>query len=325
MISIDALKNLVLQTQELSHKGIHSFDFKDGKKTFYCGTNALEIFIEKNNIIKIYSAAPIDYLPVKGGIILSIGSTKEHNLARLDSFRSGIRYATCPLPLSNDSFVTDRWGGAIDKAADIMNFPTAVILDWKICLHEGLEKNLPGVGEASGLVTSTYDYLKAHNIEDSNLYWEEVKAYVNRLFYLWQSGSSDESRIIALGAVLSFKGLLMRLCADNSIGASCDHMISYFLQASGFQLPHGVLVFMGVLISLMAIDEGLCDFYLRIGRNIGLIHESDIILLLKLDFHNLFQESAQLRPLRKTFIRDISTEESYKIGERFKRKVHSYV
>ncbi|UCH97068.1 MAG: iron-containing alcohol dehydrogenase [Candidatus Aminicenantes bacterium] len=325
MISIDALQNLIFQSRELSHAGIHSFDFEDGKKTFYCGSNALEAFIEKNNIMKIYSTVPIDYRAVKEGIILSIGSTREHNMARLDSFKSGIQYATCPLPFSNDSFVTDRWGGSIDKPASIMNFPTAVILDWKICLNEGLEKNLPGVGEASGLVTSIYDYLKVHKIENITLYWEEAKTYVNRLLYLWQSNGCDESRIIDLGAVLSFKGLLMRRCADNSIGASCDHMISYFLQASGFQLPHGVLVFIGMLISLMAIDEELCDFYLRIGRNIGLIHESDIILLLKLDFHNLFQESARLRPLRKTFIRDISTEESYKIGERFKRRIRSYV
>ncbi|MDQ1351330.1 MAG: glycerol-phosphate dehydrogenase [Acidobacteriota bacterium] len=307
--------------RQLTKQGVHDVDFKDRKTTFYCGHNALEVFIKNNKVFKTFSDENIKHTLVDEGLILSVGRTKQHDMARLDSFNCGINYATCPLPLSNDSFLSDRYNGSTDKAALIMHFPRVVILDWKLCQSKGIAENLPGVGEVAGLVTSVYDYFITHGEDNFTPFWHEIKKIVNDLFDIWESNTSDEFRIIHLGAALSFKGMLMRTCGDNSIGASCDHMISYFLQESGFQLPHGVLVFMGMLISLLVINEDLFDYYFKFGKEIGLIQNKDMMKLLELDFCDLFRNSASLRPNRKTILRDISRDDAYIIGEKFKRRL----
>ncbi len=317
-------QKILFASRQLVNEGLYDVDFNDGRISFYCGHNALETFIKNNKIFKTFSNKIIKHTFDDDGIILSIGRTKQHDMARLDSFKNGINYATCPLPLSNDSFLTDRYHGSADEAALIMHFPSVVILDWKLCQSEGLHKNLQGVGEVAGLVTSVYDYLLTHGKEEFSPLWEEIKNLVNTLFEIWKSNTSDEVRIISLSMALSYKGMLMRVCGDNSIGASCDHMIAYFLQKSGFQSPHGVLVFMGMLISLMVISEDLCDYYLGLGKEIGLIQSDDIMNLLAFDFCDLFQKSASLRPNRKTFLRDISKKESFIIGEKFKRRLVSH-
>jgi len=314
-------QKILLVSRQLTEEGCHDVDFKNGKTTFYCGHNALEVFIKNNKVFKAFSDENSKYPLNDEGFILSVGRTKQHDMARLDSFNNGINYATCPLPLSNDSFFSDRYNGAPEKAASIMHFPRAVILDWKLCQSKGLAENLPGVGEVAGLVTSAYDYFITHGEDTFTSFWQEIKKIVNALFDIWKSNTSDEFRIIYLSAALSFKGMLMRTCGDNSIGASCDHMISYFLQESGFQLPHGVLVFMGMLISLLVIDEDLFDYYFKQGEAIGLIQNKDMMKLSKLDFYDLFQNSASLRPNRKTLLRSISREDAYIIGEKFKGRL----
>jgi glycerol dehydrogenase-like iron-containing ADH family enzyme len=318
--------------RKLAERGTHSAECRGRRGVYFCGPHALDRYHDMCNgkVIRLFSDRHLPGFCCSEGAaqILSVGRTVVHDQARSCAAEAGVSYATCPLPLSNDSFCTDRYGGEPSRAARRLDFPAAIILDWGLCESAGLDANKPGLGEAMGLVTSVRDFALCSAEHAAEECVPLVDAAVDLLFESWNSADTPPQRKLALlGASLSLKGLMIGLLATNDIVAGCDHMVSYELKHRGVGWPHGSLVAAGVLMTLPLFDgvpEGMVDKLTRSSLTTGLLTIADLQRLERMDIGEVLNGAVNTRPERNTLLRRLTPQAVAAAVVKIRRIVSEY-
>ena len=303
-------------------QGVHYAEYSGIQTTYFCGPQALDRYVRQCNgkIFKLFSEDSFTGIQCSNDAeqILSIGRSESHDQARRFSSARGHPYTTCPLPLSNDCFATDRAGGSSSQAAAKLDFPSAIILDWTLCAGIGLDPNRSGLGEVMGLVASIRDFKLCSESHAMAGFVQEVDAMINRLLTCWGNPYEDsESKIALLGACLCMKGLLIGLAGTNDAVAGCDHLVGYELKSRGINWPHGSLVAAGVLITLPLfpdVPEEMIQRLAGFSFSSGLLTTNDLRSLENFGIVGILRNAPSTRPERKTLLRHLTPQDEERVA-----------
>ncbi len=314
---VNTHKKVLAFSENLVNQGVHIAEHNGGQTKYFCGPEALDSYQKAYAgglaILSTKAKHPtFSVLKSDKKQILSIGRSRLHEEARKLAWTTGLLYSTCPIPLSNDCFATDRAGGSLSRPADILTFPSDIILDWGLCLGEGFDENRFGLGEVLGLVTSVRDFAQITGDVAITNFVAEIDFAVEHLFASWIDTEKGATiKLALLGAYLSMKGLLIRVAGTNNIVAGCDHLISYELARMGLKWPHGRLIAAGVLLSIPLFRDGTNDRLKRIASfcfSVNLLRVEDLRSIIDLGIGNILKKALITRPERKTVLRQLSPE-----------------
>jgi glycerol dehydrogenase-like iron-containing ADH family enzyme len=275
-------------------------------------------------------------------IILSVGGAREHNIAREFLFKKKCdkqsQLITAPVPLTNDSFGTNRsspYFGKVEFPSRETFYPSKIIIDLDLLEHTNMQENKNGIGEVIGFYYSLYDYYTVRRLSPPKNLIENVERNISNLITSLKEKKVTWIKLLAINLIE--KCLIMRKIKDNQIGAGGDHLIAYALENyykndKNFNYrvpPHGKLVYLGSVIMASLFPEWKYSFFtleklIDIGMRVGILKFEDFNLLLNATNKNnkLIKVALQMRPSRPTSLSNLSPariRDSYvKINEIFK-------
>lgn len=246
--------------------------------------------------------------------IVSIGGFQVHNQGKKEAQSFNIDLTTIPIPLSNDSFGTNRYSITDNEQSPSIrsDYPRRTIIDLQELRKFGIRHSYNGVGEFLGLYYSVIDYAQKDDITPDEECLSYIIENIEHMVHLFNEGNAREMlRYIAI--VLVIKILIMRTNEDHRIGCGIDHSIARILEREhGF--PHGKAVYMGCLIVSLLLPEwekwGLSFSALKdLGYPLGFLEKEDIEILHQINIENLVQEAIIIRQDRKTMLQRLSKEQ----------------
>ena len=328
-MNIETYKHVQTFWDILSKPGIHRADYRNVRTTYYCGPQALDRYREQcgGELFKLFAedVYPAFWCSRDASQILSIGRSRSHDQSRRFASETGHPYSTCPLPMSNDCFATDRWGGSFSRAAAQLGFPSVIILDWSLCASVGLDPNKYGLGGVRGLVASIRDFRSCSESHAVAGFVPDVDAMVDRLFDCWSNPrETPESKIAVLGASLCMKGLLIGLAGTNDVVAGCDHLIGYKLKSKGIKWSHGSLVAAGVLMTLPIFPDVPVEMVLKLARfslSAGLLTTENLRFLEHVGIADILRDAPITRPKRKTLLRHLTHQDEERVKVSVRRVI----
>lgn len=318
---VETYEQMLEFCDKLTKQGIHYSECCSEKTTYICGSQALDEYHKKcgGKVFFLFSRDRFAKFRCSKNAahILSIGQSRSHEKARRLAFKLGRPYATCPLPLSNDCFATDRSGGSSSQAAEKLVFPSMIILDWSLCASAGIDPNKFGIGEVMGLVVSIRDFISHSKGHAINRFLQSIDKAVEQLLDCWMDpNESTESKIASLGACLCMKGLLIRLTGVNDVIAGCDHLIGYELKSRGLKWPHGILVTVGTLLTLPLfsdVPEKTVQKIANFSFSTGLLTTDNLRSIENMDITSILRNASHTRPERQTLLQRLTCYDEEKV------------
>lgn len=314
-------------------EGSHSVEADTSHTTYFSGSHALQDYRAQygGSLFALFSDTTMTEFKrsTQANHILSVGSAEAHDQARRYSMETGHPYVTCPIPLANDSFSTNRLLGAANCAAFKTQFPCIVVLDWDLCRGVGTESNVLGLGEAIGLITSMRDFVKSMERTDGDELISFVDSITNDLLSCWtqQETATQMLRIPKLAACLSVKGLLIQLLGTNTAIASCDHLVAYELSVRGIEWPHGKLVLAGVLLTLPLVhdySESETNRLMKLAMETKLLTSDNVRCILGQDIADILKAAPARRPRRNTSLRGLTDKDREIAADRMRSVLQDY-
>lgn len=317
-VRINTVYNLRTFYEKLITEGNHPIESDTSHMTYFSGSHALRDYRAQygGTVFELFSDTTMTEFKrsTQANHIMSVGSAEAHDQARRCSMETGHSYVTCPIPLANDSFSTDRVLGSVNCAAFKTQFPCIVVLDWDLCRSVGVESNVFGLGEAIGLITSMRDFVKTMERNDGYELISFVDSITEDLLLCWtqQETPTQRLRIPKLAAYLSVKGLLIQLLGTNTPIASCDHLVAYELSLRGFEWPHGKLVLAGVLLTLPLVhdySESEANRLMKLAIETKLLTPANVHRILRQDIADILKAAPARRPRRNTSLRGLKDKD----------------
>lgn len=261
----------------------------------------------------------------KVNYILSIGGAREHNVAKELLFKANERnkseLVTVPLPLSNDSFGTNRSSpnfGKVEVPSRETLYPSIIIIDLDLLNNINESLNVLGIGEVIGLYYSLWDYYSIRNLSPPRSLISNIERSIYDLTISLKSDKIIWLKLLA--TCLIEKCLIMRQARDNQIGAAGDHLIAYALKYNSRnckdknykRYSHGKLVYLGSVAMAGLFPEWEYRFFslenlINLGIEIGLLDYSDLNLLVDKLKNRLITLALQMRPNRLTYLITVSS------------------
>ncbi len=257
--------------------------------------------------------------------VLSIGGAQEHNIAKefLLNTKSGKQQqlVTAPVPLSNDSFGTNRSSPSFKKVEIPSReslYPSRILIDF--ALFEDVDDilHLRGVGEAIGLYYSLWDYYSIRKSSPPESLIDDVEKSISGLIYSIKDKKTIWTRLLALNLIE--KCLVMRVAGDNQIGAGGDHLIAYALECycgngkddNCRKLSHGKLVYLGSVAMAALFPEWKYSFFslenlIDFGMEMNILEHRDLNLLVDISTNGLIPLALRMRPYRLTSLSTLSS------------------
>lgn len=235
--------------------------------------------------------------------VLSIGSFETHNKAKYFSNSHNFRLITVPVPLTNDSFGTNRISILSGPSVE-GDYPAKTIFDINLIDSIPFRINVLGVGEFISLFTSIIDFysIRSPKIPDSIIMF--IGEIASRLLSTSEQGSKKFIHLLA--SALLFKILIMRISPDYQIGCGVDHILAGYFEKV-LKIPHGKAVYIGMLISLLLFPEwekyGFSFSNMEnYGIRIGIISPSDLDKATAIKVSDIILNACKMRPARLTKI-----------------------
>ena len=246
--------------------------------------------------------------------IVSIGGFQVHNQGKKEAQSFNFDLTTIPIPLSNDSFGTNRYSITDNEQSPSIrsDYPRRTIIDLQELEKFGIHHSYNGVGEYLGLYYSVIDYAQKDDITPDEECLSYIIENVDHIIHLFDDGNEREMlRYIAI--VLVLKILIMRTNEDHRIGCGIDHSIARIFERE-HRFPHGKAVYMGCLIVSLLLPEwekwGMSFSSLKnLGHSLGFWGKEDIGFLSQIDIENLVQEAIKIRQDRKTMLQRLSRKQ----------------
>ena len=246
--------------------------------------------------------------------IVSIGGFQVHNQGKKEAKSLNYDLTTIPIPLSNDSFGTNRYSITDNEQSPSIrsDYPRRTIIDLQELEKFGICHSYNGVGEFLGLYYSVIDYAQKDDIAPDKECLSYIIENIEHLVYLFNDGNERETlRYIAI--VLVIKILIMRINEDHRIGCGIDHSIARILERE-HKYPHGKAVYIGCLIVSLLLPEwekwGLSFSLLKdLGHSLGFLGKEDLVILHQTNIEDLVQEAILIRQDRKTMLQRLSKEQ----------------
>jgi glycerol dehydrogenase-like iron-containing ADH family enzyme len=261
----------------------------------------------------------------RASYLISIGGTNEHNYIKeyCSSMPNRKKMICVPVPLSNDSFCTNRSSRLCDDVlveSRETTYPTEILIDLSILGKLEKYLNLVGLGEVIGFYYSLRDYSYTNNEQiDRSLINRLEENITDIVDHLHNYGNEWLKR---LAQSLILKCLVMRVMENNRIGAGGDHLIAYALESlnsrnnreADTRLPHGELVFCGSIVMSALLPQWDYKIFslerlIAFGRENGFLHDRTIGVLLGGLNAQLIQLAISSRPNRKTILMSLSEED----------------
>ena len=256
--------------------------------------------------------------------ILSIGGAKEHNVAKEFLFKNNknkfIELITVPIPLSNDSFCTNRFSpryGNIVTPSLGSTYPSKIIIDLDILNEIESNGNMGGIGEVVGLYYSIWDYYSVRKLSPPMEIITNIEYDIRKL--ITEVKNSEKKWLKLLSLELIKKCFIMRVFKDHQIGASGDHLIAYGIEyylknmnKFSDNFSHGKLVYLGSIVMAALFPEWEYRFFslknlIDVGINLKLINYEDLDLLVYMMKKGMIIDFAiKTRPKRPTSLSAIS-------------------
>lgn len=259
--------------------------------------------------------------------ILSIGGAKEHNVAK--EFLSESKevkqshLVSVPVPLSNDSFGTNRSSrcfGKVEVPSRETLYPYKIIIDFNLLGDMEKDLNMIGVGEVIGLYYSLCDYYLIRGISPPERLINNVEKNIYNLIISLKGEKIIWLKFLAINLIE--KCLIMRVAKDNQIGAGGDHLIAYTLEYSCRnrkknnncrKLSHGKLVYLGSVAMAALFPEWEYRIFslkniIDLGMGIGIIDFRSLNFLLKMLKIDLIPLALQMRPYRLSSLSTLSSD-----------------
>lgn len=238
--------------------------------------------------------------------LISVGSFHAHNNARLKCMQKGIKLITIPVPLTNDSFCTDRCSNPGSKEQSYKGlFPHETIIETTFLHNLPKEINVLGLGEFSGIYFSIIDYFLSRDLAVPSSLLNNITKWLQELVLFY---SSDYNKfLMGLASALLFKGLVMRTNGDHQVGCGIDHLLAGVIEdKTGF--PHGKAVFWGGLQAMQYFPEweqyGLSYAEMQdYGKTMGFVTKESSDVIAGLDSNDLVRRALIRRPSRPTMLR----------------------
>jgi glycerol-1-phosphate dehydrogenase [NAD(P)+] len=243
--------------------------------------------------------------------IISIGGFFVHNQGKIEAQKNKVPLITIPLPLSNDSFGTNRCSSK-NNNENIPSYegvyPSKCIFLVEELLKLGINQSILGIGEFIGLYYSVIDYyLKKKLIPDTN-----ILTFINQLFFEITHSFSQNNTLCLKKIVqgLVFKNLIMRISNDHEIGCGIDHFFARVYERK-YGYNHGKAVYLGAIISSFLLPEwakfGLdTNVMIDCGLLLTIISKDDITNICNQNLPSLVKEALDVRKSRDSMLRYLS-------------------
>lgn len=289
------------------HWGDYSVQIGDGLLQQYLGKEGCRFLV--SNFLDLKYNEPYAFSQ-----IVSIGGFQVHNQGKKEAQSFNFDLTTIPIPLSNDSFGTNRYSITDNEQTPSIrcDYPRRTIIDLQELGKFGIRHSYNGVGEFLGLYYSVIDYAQKDDITPDEECLSYIIENVDHIIHLFNDGNEREMlRYIAI--VLVIKILIMRINEDHRIGCGIDHSIARILERD-HRFPHGKAVYMGCLIVCLLLPEwekwGMSFSSLKnLGHSLGFWGKEDIGFLSQIDMENLVQEAILIRQDRKTMLQRLSRKQ----------------
>lgn len=252
--------------------------------------------------------------------LISIGAAKEHNIAKELLSNSDVKECpqliTVPLPLTNDSFCTNRSSqcfGRVDVPSRETVYPSRIIIDIDLLGSIDEKLNLAGVGEVIGAYYSIRDYYSIRKLPIPSRLITGVKSSIQSLIFSLRDRRTTWLKQLALNLIA--KCLIMRVKRNNQIGAGGDHLLAYSLELidkklnnrDARRISHGEFVYLGSLVMAALFPDWEQEFMslrsmIEVGRSAHLLTKRHVNLLIAASRHQLISMAAQMRPNRPTIL-----------------------
>lgn len=313
MKGLDDIKHFVHKLRDENYAEWHDYM---GDYSVQIGDDILQHYLEKEGCRFFVS----DFLDLKYNDpsvfsqIVSIGGFQVHNQGKKEALSLNCDLTTIPIPLSNDSFGTNRYSITDNEQSPSIrsDYPRRTIIDLQELRKFGIRHSYNGVGEFLGLYYSLIDYAQKDDIAPDEECLSYIIENIEHIIHLFNDGNERETlRYIAI--VLVIKILIMRINEDHRIGCGIDHSIARILERE-HKFPHGKAVYMGCLIVSILLPEwekwGLSFSLLKdLGHSLGFLGEEDVEILHQINIEDLVQEAILIRQDRKTMLQRLSKEQ----------------
>ena len=307
MKGLDNIKNFINKLINDSYAEWHDYW---GDYSVQIGDGLLQHYLEKEGCRFLVS----DFLDLKHNEldafsqIVSIGGFQVHNQGKKEGQSFNFDLTTIPIPLSNDSFGTNRYSITDNEQSPSIrsDYPRRTIIDLQELGKFGIRHSYNGVGEYLGLYYSVIDYAQKDDITPDEECLSYIIENVDHIIHLFNDGNEREM-------LRYIKILIMRTNEDHRIGCGIDHSIARILERE-HRFPHGKAVYMGCLIVSLLLPEwekwGMSFSTLKnLGHSLGFLGKEDIGFLSQIDIENLVQEAIKIRQDRKTMLQRLSKEQ----------------
>jgi glycerol-1-phosphate dehydrogenase [NAD(P)+] len=319
---------ILLAIQNLDKYNSIQWEDTFGKTDFIIETGNLDSILKKKHTKYIIA----DYLSFeyplckKFDAITSIGGFSVHNQGKIEAQQKKVTLTTIPIPLSNDSFGTNRC--SIDDNEKLPSFesvyPNKCIFFIEELSKFGIKESINGIGEYIGLYYSTIDYFMKKNTTPNN----ELLNFICQLFRDIINAHFQNEKLflkkIILGLVL--KNLVMRINNDHEIGCGIDHFFARVYERK-YSFTHGKAVYLGAIVSSLLFPEwnqwGIeTPTLIKNGLSLNIISISDIHNICSQDLCLLVNEALNKRKERDSILRYISKENIKTKQELFKNGIY---
>ena len=313
MKGFDNIKHFINKLIDNNHAewhdqwGVYSVQIGDNLLQHYLGKDGCRFFV--SDFLDLNYNEPYAFSQ-----IVSIGGFQVHNQGKKEAQTLNYDLTTIPIPLSNDSFGTNRYSITDNEQSPSIrsDYPRRTIIDLQELRKFGIRHSYNGVGEFIGLYYSVIDYAQKDGITPDEECLSYIIENIEHLVYLFNDGNERETlRYIAI--VLVIKILIMRINEDHRIGCGIDHSIARILEREHI-FPHGKAVYMGCLIVSVLLPEwekwGLSfPLLMDLGHSFGFLGKEDIEILHQTNIEDLVQEAILIRQERKTMLQRLSKEQ----------------
>lgn len=236
---------------------------------------------------------------------ISIGSFYTHNKMKIQNSNNEYYLVTIPIPLTNDSFGTNRCSNNNLPSFDCC-FPDMTIFDSYLLTLFGRDSNIFGLGEFVSLYYSLIDYYVSRNLDlNEKLIKFISNIYIKLCIYFHEN---EILFIEYLSLALTIKCLIMRVNEDHQIGCGIDHLFGGYIEKK-FNIYHGKAVYLSSILSSALFPKwerfGITmNTIIKNGIDIGIITDIDLIELCEMQ--NIIEESIRIRPYRISQLKFIS-------------------
>ena len=258
--------------------------------------------------------------------ILSIGGAREHNATKEFLLKANkgkqSQLVSVPVPLSNDSFGTNRsspYFGKVEVPSRESLYPSKIIIDFNLLDNIEDKLNITGIGEVIGLYYSLCDYYSIRKLSFPESLISDIERNAYNLIISLKGEKTIWLKRLAINLIK--KCLIMRVANDNQIGAGGDHLIAYALEyqcrndknRNCRKLSHGKLVYLGSVAMASLFPEWEYRFFflenlIDVGMKVGILELEDLNLLVNMLRNGLIPLSLQMRPSRLTSLSVLSSD-----------------